>query len=292
MQNRQIADLPAIMNDASKDRNRLNSKIFDLKCRDVKYLHFHHEFEVGICVSGKGTLYHEGKEYPFQEGDAQIIFPYMRHIHHTLGTEPCHWIWAVIDYELLFEAIGISNFSVLNNLLNRSNHLSGIITATSCPELHKNIYAFMKKHSNEGFSDIIHMAYAFYGILLAASDFSEKTFKNNKFHSAKISSIEPALRRINEDITLGENSSVEELSKLCSMSLSGFRKLFSEIIGASPKVYIQACRTRKAKNLLKKREMSILDIAFSVGYNDISAFNRSFLKTTGTTPSEYRKRHS
>ncbi len=291
MQNPQIKDLPAIMDDSNRDFNTLKSKIFDLKSRDVKYLHFHREFEIGLCVSGSGILFHDGKEIPFREGDVQIIFPYKSHIHHTKGGEPCRWVWSVIDYELLFETIGISNFSVVNKLFQKSISLSGLVFEESCPVLYEKIYKFMIKHSNEGFSDHIHMAYEFYGILLAASDISKDKNINQCEFNSKINAIEPALKRINNDITVGENTSVETLSELCSMSLTSFRKTFSQMIGTSPKVYIQACRIRRAKNLLKKREMSILDVALSVGYNDISAFNRGFLKITGETPSEYRNRH-
>ncbi len=292
MQNRHITDLPAIMEDTSHYKNVLKSKIIDLKINDVKYLHFHRDFEIGLCISGKGTLYHNGKEYPFKEGDAQIIFPYMRHMHHTAGNEPCHWIWVALDYESLLESMGFSNFSIINDLIGNSISLSGLISNETCYELYEKVFNFMTKHSKEGFSDLLHMAYEFYGILLTAADVFGKKESDSKLLGSKIASIEPALRRISDDINSGGNTSVEALSELCSMSLTGFRRIFSEIIGASPKIYIQACRIRRAKNLLKKSDMSILDIALSVGYNDISVFNRSFLKITGGTPSDYRKRHS
>ena len=44
-----------------------------------------------------------------------------------------------------------------------------------------------------------------------------------------------------------------------------------------------------ADELLVDRNSSIAETAYSCGFNDISYFNRCFLKSYGKTPSEYRK---
>ena len=44
-----------------------------------------------------------------------------------------------------------------------------------------------------------------------------------------------------------------------------------------------------AQNLLVSTNETVLEIAISCGYNNISLFNREFKKTYGATPMEYRK---
>ncbi len=56
---------------------------------------------------------------------------------------------------------------------------------------------------------------------------------------------------------------------------------------------INAFRVREAKGLLAESpETTILDIAFSSGFNSKASFNRVFKKVTGMTPSEYRMKTS
>ncbi len=291
MRNRQIIDLPATMSDESRVRNRLFSPILELKVQDIKYLHFHREFEIGLCISGSGVMFHCGEELPFSEGDVQIVYPYMRHIHRVSGSEMCRWTWVYIDPESLMPVLGIHDISRVLRLVRETATVSGLIDRKRCPELHRRLTDFTHRSCGDGFPDGEHMALDFYGVLLSASDCAGTLDRGGARLSARIGVLDPALRRITQDMEAGESTSVEELSRLCSMSISGFRKNFTELMGASPKVYIQACRIRRAKELLRKGEMSILDIAFAVGYKDISGFNRSFMEITGETPSSYRRRH-
>lgn len=54
--------------------------------------------------------------------------------------------------------------------------------------------------------------------------------------------------------------------------------------------YINQFRIRDAKHLLKERpDVSVLQIAFDVGFNSKASFNANFQKLTGMTPSEFRK---
>lgn len=46
---------------------------------------------------------------------------------------------------------------------------------------------------------------------------------------------------------------------------------------------------KKARNCLKNKKLSIKQIAYQVGYRDLSNFNHDFKGLFGTTPSKYRK---
>jgi AraC-like DNA-binding protein len=53
--------------------------------------------------------------------------------------------------------------------------------------------------------------------------------------------------------------------------------------------YVNNYRTKEAKKLLIRiSEMSILEIAYAVGFNSKSSFNDALKKDAGVSPSEYR----
>ena len=59
-------------------------------------------------------------------------------------------------------------------------------------------------------------------------------------------------------------------------------------MGFSPQNYIVVVRIKRAKELLAIENLSITDIANSVGYADVLAFSKIFRKNVGVSPSAYR----
>lgn len=82
--------------------------------------------------------------------------------------------------------------------------------------------------------------------------------------------------------------SLAELAALAQMSPYYFASLFKQSTGFAPHQYITVCRIEKAKQLLKKRELTIIEICQLVGFQTQSHFTRVFRKHTATTPKAYR----
>jgi AraC family L-rhamnose operon transcriptional activator RhaR/AraC family L-rhamnose operon regulatory protein RhaS len=60
-------------------------------------------------------------------------------------------------------------------------------------------------------------------------------------------------------------------------------------MGRSPIDHLLHVRIQKATELLAGSDRTITDIAFDCGFTDSNYFTRQFRKTTGHSPSEYRK---
>jgi AraC-like DNA-binding protein len=84
------------------------------------------------------------------------------------------------------------------------------------------------------------------------------------------------------------NLSIDELARLCHLSISSFKRKFKVTFDDSPKNYISRKKIEKAVDLLKSRELRISDIAYDVGFDSIATFNRNFTKYYGKAPSEFR----
>lgn len=94
------------------------------------------------------------------------------------------------------------------------------------------------------------------------------------------------------ELHLFENLSIEELAKLCNLSLSSFKRQFKITFQDSPTNYINHRRIEKAKELLKVSNFSINEISFHIGIQDSLYFSRLFKKNVGMTPSSFRKHQS
>lgn len=71
---------------------------------------------------------------------------------------------------------------------------------------------------------------------------------------------------------------------------SYFSRLFHRQAGVALVQYINGLRIGRSCVLLKRTSLGVLEIALSVGYNNLSHFNRYFRKLMGMSPREYRAR--
>lgn len=88
---------------------------------------------------------------------------------------------------------------------------------------------------------------------------------------------------------LSEPLSVKELASRVYMSSTHFSRIFKQQTGLSPYEYIMISRINRAKELLHQMDLSISQIAGTVGFNSESNFIHSFSRNTGMTPNKFRK---
>ncbi|MBD2844199.1 helix-turn-helix transcriptional regulator [Paenibacillus sp. IB182496] len=84
--------------------------------------------------------------------------------------------------------------------------------------------------------------------------------------------------------------SLEQLSRICGMSVSSFTAKFKDVAGASFLDYKQRLQIDYAKRRLSASDDKILEIALESGFNDTSFFNKVFRKHTGMSPRDYRRK--
>ena len=82
---------------------------------------------------------------------------------------------------------------------------------------------------------------------------------------------------------------IDELAQLVNLSPSYFSKLFKSMFEKTTIEYINEYRIEKSCLQLTQTDDKIIDIAFSVGFDNFSYFIRKFKLLKGMTPSAYRK---
>ncbi len=68
-----------------------------------------------------------------------------------------------------------------------------------------------------------------------------------------------------------------------------FLRLFSRVLGVTPKQYVIRARLRRAARLLADDTRPITEIAFAVGFGDLSNFVRTFHRAAGLSPRAFRR---
>lgn len=108
------------------------------------------------------------------------------------------------------------------------------------------------------------------------------------FYKGQVEKIKAIQKTLVEDLTT--YYTIPELSKKFNISQTSLKNCFKAVYGNSIFRYMQVYRINVGASMLKKkRDMSISEIAASVGYFSPSKFTVAFRKIIGKTPLEYRK---
>lgn len=101
--------------------------------------------------------------------------------------------------------------------------------------------------------------------------------------------IAPTIEFIKENYQ--ETISIPELAEMVNLKIRKFEGVFKEVFQITPQAYIIQMRLHDACQKLTTTDMSIADIATSVGFYDHSTFTRQFSKHMEIKPVKYRKKY-
>lgn len=85
-----------------------------------------------------------------------------------------------------------------------------------------------------------------------------------------------------------EDLSLSQVARAVNASIFYFCKVFKRATGINFTEYVSRVRIEKAKNLALNPNLRISEIAFAVGFQSLTHFNRVFKKITGMSPTAYR----
>lgn len=139
---------------------------------------------------------------------------------------------------------------------------------------------------------VSYMLYDICNYIVAQENYKENS-KENTYNKEKLKFgkenkiISKAKEYINEYFE--DNITLIDVAQHCNVSSSYLSRLFVKETGESFSIYITRIKIEKAKEWLETSDMSISDIGYSLGFNEIGYFIRTFKKNVGMTPGMYRK---
>jgi AraC-like DNA-binding protein len=82
---------------------------------------------------------------------------------------------------------------------------------------------------------------------------------------------------------------LEDMASEAGVSPFHFLRQFSAVLGVTPHQYLVRSRLRHAARLLSEDDRAVTDVAYDVGFNDLSNFVRTFHRAAGVSPSKFRR---
>ncbi|MCK9160164.1 MAG: helix-turn-helix domain-containing protein [Bacteroidaceae bacterium] len=181
-----------------------------------------------------------------------------------------------VDYIIYIGGIVMDN-SVSNRILEKS--------CMACDLDYSNAFEKLKnaEHENDismyyNMADIIE-SYIRMLIFLYPSDRENKVKLNYSI----------AFIKDNADYYFSSDISIKQLAITCHYNEKYLGRLFKKQTGYSFDDYINNKRLEYSEQLILNSDRNITDIAIAAGFNNVTYFNRLFLKKNGVSPTEFRK---
>jgi AraC-like DNA-binding protein len=97
----------------------------------------------------------------------------------------------------------------------------------------------------------------------------------------------PAMRQMHGQ--LARSWTVAQLAKTAALSRSAFFERFTRTVGLPPMEYLLAWRMAVAKDLLRRHDFAVGEVAERVGYGSASTFSTAFSRHVGQPPARYAR---
>ena len=252
-------------------------------------LHFHNHLEIGYCYYGNGFMTFEDKKLPYGSNIFTVIPRGIPHM--TESSDPIGYSW---EY-LIIDANGFLTNSYKDNphlasqlvsRINRQTHLAKAGDQKEIAALIRKILGVMREQKELYLEEARGLILA---LLIHLARWNRIPPRNGeyKYHTGSNTIISSALDYINREPD--HSFKIEELARMCHISETHFRRVFSEYMKMSPVKYINHVRIGRAYDELKRTNDSINVIAARTGFSSLSTFNRNFRQITGLSPQQLRK---
>ena len=233
---------------------------------------FHSHLELIYIIKGEIAMTVDGNSRTLREGEMSVLFPYLIHSYeHSPNAE---------IFMLLFEPQMVEPFE--NELATKKPICPFLSDAEDFESSFHRITYLAEKDNEVSFKTACAHLQALIGELLMRIPLCdvEKIEENMT---------KPILRYCAEHFS-DEDISIKKIADALYISQSYVSKVFSGKLKYGFREYINELRISKAKELLRKTDMKIVNVMLECGFKNQSSFNRIFGEICGVSPKEYRLR--
>ena len=252
--------------------------------------HTHEELQIILVIKGHGSAYIGDKILHFEEGDIYFLGKNLPHVFkdklsdRDLGIESIS-IFFLQDF-MGTGFLELPESRLLGALIEESNR--GIQVKGKLQE--RITESIWQIYNSEGLNRLLILV-DMLELLAQSEDLS--FISSPGYHKPK-RSVDG--RKINDvfDFMLANYSReirLEEIAEIAHMSSTAFCRYFKHHTRKTYSRFLNEIRVGQACKMLVDDKLSISNICYSSGFNNISNFNRQFKKITGFTPSVYQKQH-
>lgn len=250
-------------------------------------VHYHPEFEINFILNGKGVKRVVGDNIEeIDDVELVLIGP---NLYHGWELNKCtskqiHEITIQFHNDLFHESLLSRRImSPIKDMFNRSIH--GILFSKKiAEELSTRLIKISKLDGMDYFLEITSILYDL------ANSRNQRLLSTYTVDYATFDDYDK-MKLVYEYVqkNFAEKISLEDVSNVASMTSISFNRFIKKRTGKTFVNYINDIRIGYAARWLVEKDLSISEIAFKSGFNNIANFNRSFKSIKKRTPSQYRE---
>jgi AraC-like DNA-binding protein len=238
------------------------------------------DYHLVYISSGEAYFQCKNLKYSINTGDMYFLFP---EIVHSYRTDPVNLItqyWVGFNGSnsaAFISRLGITpDNPVLRNV--KSTTLEAELEEIANPSLNPSIPAALKACGS---------LYKLFAMLAELNEIEAPAVGENSRISSE--AVRKAIAFM--ELNYPNRISINQVADHSGLSRAHFATRFKKECGFSPSEYLDRLRLQKAKLYLENQKLSIMEVAYSVGFYDALYFSRFFKKHTGMCPSDFRLLH-
>lgn len=248
------------------------------------FWHYHPELELTLIYEGSGTRFVGDSILPYQPMDLVLVGENLPHHWVSVNAVGDNYQRAIVIQfpKNLFEAF--PECQVLQDLFDSAE--KGIQFLQPSAELIQQLIHFDGVSNMEQLSLLMQILFQ----LTEHDDrllLSTASYKNQLGNSKRQDKIAKTTTYILEH--LDQKLTVDHMADYTHLVPQSFCRWFKNATGNTFVNYLNKARVERACQLLLNTQMAISDICFSVGFESLSHFNRTFLKLKEMSPRAFRK---
>lgn len=263
-------------------------------------VHSHEHLQLCYIAAGSCAHWVHGKEAVAVKGDFFAIPPFLEHL--ITPIESMDFMLIQIDFMPFFINENLTELSKMDQFVDFA-YIQPLMTAEAeilpklqlAPIIQRKVEDLIESmrtelaERQEGYmlsikADLLKL------LILAGREFDKYRRQGGRMQKT-ISSHRQAFYSAIEyiEVHYQDDLRLEDMAEKAHMAPSYFSSVFKLMKGATFIEYLNDIRIRQAMDCLLRTDLSVTEISFQVGYNNIGHFNKMFKKVTGVTPTQYRK---
>ena len=256
------------------------------------YLHWHKEMEFLLLTSGALLFQMEDITFTLQAGDAVFIPSGTLHSAKSRSDQPVSFYALVFSPEFLISSFDTTAyntyvFPVMHNNLQFATVLQNneVTWHTELLTILNNIFFSTNKSELFIRGQLLLLWNTFYHnhiTKVKGQDMNQPSLNHNLADQ-----LQPVIDYMQENYQ--QALTLDDLASTVHLSEGQFCRSFKHFTGMTPFAYLVRYRILQSCHDLSSTNKKITDIATTHGFNNISYYNRAFLKVMNLTPTEYRK---
>jgi AraC-like DNA-binding protein len=257
---------------------------------DSDRMHWHEYLEIALCLEGTGRFLFGRRVHAIEPGDVFLVDNSHPHVALPDPGGSLRLLLVLFRPELVagpgcraFDSGYLAPFRAADEHALQRIPRTAPLAAELAPILHE-LAAVSGRHDPDDRHLLDALLRLALGILVRACTSADDVGDTD---AARREQIRPVLSYVEEHCR--ERVTLDEVAEVVHLSPSRVRHVFRDVSGVGFKEYATRVRLTEAKRLLLATDLSVAEVAHSVGYTNVHQFYTVFHRYCSLLPAEYRR---